>query len=329
MLEFLFFRSFDKLEINDPDYNRGYTVYYKKSPQQTNKKPVLIIYSYISRAYGLNLDEKTSIVTRLLDEGVDVYILDWGNDSFFSCQTDWSTKNYIDKIDIVVQKIKSIHSVDSINAFSICAGTILTLLYLYNHPNNIEKIFFNDLILFFQRDGESKTSLIWLSYLKKMFPYLKLFPEFNMHLVTLYFIMNSTTNSMIAYNNNMIVEESGWMEFYKMLVWAIDQRYVPTKFWFEILDFVEAIISEGEEKQTEYFKTTFDLNPNLKIYNLVAQNDYIVKPSASTLIYGDDKIISSVIYDQEIVESGHFMYARKCSDYTEKFKTKAIKWLSE
>ncbi len=331
MLEYLFLNGFEKLEIqNDPEYKKGYTVYYKKCTDKTKRKnkPVLIVYSYITRAYGLNLDPENSMLKKILDKGGDVYLLDWGNEGMLSHQIGWELKTYVDKIDIVIQKLKKEYKIEKLNLYSICAGTSLLLYYLEKYPNNIHKIFFNDLILFFERDCESKATLILLNRLRKFYgPFLQFIPEFPMHLVTLLFILNSTTPIMIGHVNENVIKESGWEMFNKMLLWAIDQRNFSTSVWFEVLKSVDDVEKMKEEEHTKRLEKVFKQNHGLKFFNLIAQDDYIVKPSTSSIIVNDDQILATDFHRQELTETGHFMFVRKCTKETEHYKDLGIRWL--
>src|SRR5574337_923667 len=40
--------------------------------------PVLIVYAFVNRYYILDLQPDKSVVKKMLDEGLDVYIIDWG-----------------------------------------------------------------------------------------------------------------------------------------------------------------------------------------------------------------------------------------------------------
>ena len=51
---------------------------YRRATPATQPKPLLICYALINRPYILDLQQHKSVVQRYLDEGFDVYLIDWG-----------------------------------------------------------------------------------------------------------------------------------------------------------------------------------------------------------------------------------------------------------
>src|ERR1017187_7910278 len=64
----------------DAVYNRDIlTVYrYRRSTPARYKTPVLLVYSLVNRPTVMDLQPTRSVVETLLNEGLDVYLLDWG-----------------------------------------------------------------------------------------------------------------------------------------------------------------------------------------------------------------------------------------------------------
>ena len=57
------------------------TLYHYKNPSgkaATNKTPMLISYALVNRPYMTDLQENRSTVRGLMEQGLDVYLIDWG-----------------------------------------------------------------------------------------------------------------------------------------------------------------------------------------------------------------------------------------------------------
>ena len=96
---------------------------------------LLIIYAPINRFHILDLNPSKSIVKTLLNNGIDVYLLDWG---YPDKKDDMlALKDYIDYIDDAVNAIiqsKSIttsssSSTTKISILGYCWGGITSLIY--------------------------------------------------------------------------------------------------------------------------------------------------------------------------------------------------------
>lgn len=54
------------------------TLYRYKSEKRSVKTPLLMVYALVNRHDMLDLQPDRSLVRKLLNEGIDVYIIDWG-----------------------------------------------------------------------------------------------------------------------------------------------------------------------------------------------------------------------------------------------------------
>jgi polyhydroxyalkanoate synthase len=53
-------------------------IHYLSVVEKPYPVPVLIVYAFVNRYYILDLQPDKSVVKKLLDEGLDLYIIDWG-----------------------------------------------------------------------------------------------------------------------------------------------------------------------------------------------------------------------------------------------------------
>ncbi len=111
-------------------------MHFKGKPKY--KTPVLISYAYINRPFIMDLYDEVSVVRKLINAGLDVWMIDWGypkrSDKFFKI------KDYIDYIDFCVDFIKSQKGVSHITLHGYCLGATLSIIYSSLNPEKIKNL---------------------------------------------------------------------------------------------------------------------------------------------------------------------------------------------
>ncbi len=111
---------------------------YRPVTEQKVKTPVLIAYGLVGRYTMADLQEDRSLVRNLLNLGVDLYVVDWGNPS----RADrWLTlDDYINGyLGECVEVIRERHGIDSVNLLGICEGGVFTTLLCGAPPRDREE----------------------------------------------------------------------------------------------------------------------------------------------------------------------------------------------
>ncbi|MHB8766560.1 MAG: class III poly(R)-hydroxyalkanoic acid synthase subunit PhaC [Deferrisomatales bacterium] len=116
-------------------------VLYRYTPtvKRPFKIPVLIVYALVNRPYMVDIQEGRSMVQNLLNQGIDVYLVDWG---YPDASERWLTlDDYINGyIDGCVDEIRRRHGLDQINLLSICQGGAFSLCYTALHPEKVKNL---------------------------------------------------------------------------------------------------------------------------------------------------------------------------------------------
>ncbi|WDP91856.1 MAG: class III poly(R)-hydroxyalkanoic acid synthase subunit PhaC [Desulfobacter sp.] len=103
------------------------------------KTPLLVVYALINRETMLDLQPGRSVVERFLDEGIDLYMIDWGypkrKDRFQGF--DDHINGYMNN---VVDFIREKHKVDKINLMGICMGGSFSVMYSALYPEKIKNL---------------------------------------------------------------------------------------------------------------------------------------------------------------------------------------------
>jgi len=114
-------------------------LHYKPTVEKPYPVPVLIVYALVNRYYILDLQPDKSVVRKLLDEGLDVYIIDWGYPT--------GADRYLTLDDYVngymknaVTRVRELSGSDKITLFGVCQGGTLSVMYAALHPENVKNL---------------------------------------------------------------------------------------------------------------------------------------------------------------------------------------------
>jgi len=103
------------------------------------KTPLLVVYALINRETMLDLQPGRSIVENFLNDGIDLYMIDWGyptpKDKFLTI--DDHVNGYMDDI---VDFIRRQHNLPKINLMGICMGGAFSVMYSALHPEKIKNL---------------------------------------------------------------------------------------------------------------------------------------------------------------------------------------------
>ena len=101
--------------------NKAKLYHYQSQAEKKHPVPVLLIYALVNRSYILDLIPGNSFVEYLLDEGFDVYMLDWGVPG--REDKDLSFENYVlDYMPRAVKKVLRNSGAEEFTLFGYCMG---------------------------------------------------------------------------------------------------------------------------------------------------------------------------------------------------------------
>lgn len=113
--------------------------FYKSGRRNKLKTPLLLVYALINRETMLDLQPGRSVVENFLNQGVDIYLVDWGyptrKDRYQGI--DDHVNSYIDEIvDFVCGK----HNVEKVNLMGVCMGGVFSIIYAALHPEKVQNL---------------------------------------------------------------------------------------------------------------------------------------------------------------------------------------------
>lgn len=125
----------------DPVYHEDKLVLHRFRARvaEPAKIPVLIVYALVNRPYMADLQEDRSMIRGLLDQGLDVYLIDWGYPDGADRYLDLDDylNGYVRRcVDFICRE----HHVPNINLLGICQGGTFCLCFSAMHPEKVRNL---------------------------------------------------------------------------------------------------------------------------------------------------------------------------------------------
>ncbi len=104
-----------------------------ESDKRTRRPPLVIVFSIVSRAYILDLRPGHSFIEQMLDEGLDVFLLDWGECDAVDSGNDFEL--YVDRyLPLALERALEVSAAEELDVLGYCFGGVLSLLATAGHP---------------------------------------------------------------------------------------------------------------------------------------------------------------------------------------------------
>lgn len=123
--------------------------------QKQHQTPLVIVYALVNRYHILDIQPHKSWVRNLLNQGYDVYMVDWGTPSNIDKYLGFDdyVNGYIDNcVDFVCNEA----SVNKISMQGYCTGGTLATVYAALHPNKIKNLVATAPVI----DGKRDTTVV-------------------------------------------------------------------------------------------------------------------------------------------------------------------------
>jgi polyhydroxyalkanoate synthase len=152
MEDYVKFRRGVELLLDRPDFSVGTTpsetiytedkmrlIHYLPIVDTPHPVPLLIVYALVNRHYILDLQPDKSVIKKLLEEGFDVYLIDWGYpagaDRYLTL--DDYVNGYINR---AVDTVRERSGLDKITLFGVCQGGTFSVMYAALHPEKVKNL---------------------------------------------------------------------------------------------------------------------------------------------------------------------------------------------
>ncbi|MCX9074781.1 MAG: class III poly(R)-hydroxyalkanoic acid synthase subunit PhaC [Candidatus Methanoperedens sp.] len=146
------FKNGIELFLKPPDFSVGTTpseiiftedkmklIHYIPAVEKPYPVPVLIVYALVNRYYILDLQPDKSVIKKLLDDGFDVYIIDWGYPTGLDMYL--TIDDYVNGyINNAVDKIRERSGFDKVTLLGVCQGGTFSIMYAALHPEKVKNL---------------------------------------------------------------------------------------------------------------------------------------------------------------------------------------------
>ncbi len=133
----------DEIKLETTPYDVAYRedkvrlLHYKPTTEKQLHTPLIIVYALINRYHILDIHPKKSWVRNLLDQGLDVYMVDWGTPTNMDKYLDFD--DYVNGyLDNCVEFVKDEANVDQVSLQGYCTGGTIATIYSSFHPENVK-----------------------------------------------------------------------------------------------------------------------------------------------------------------------------------------------
>ena len=133
----------DEISLETTPHDIAYEVdkvrllHYKPVKKKLHKTPILISYALINRYHILDIHPQKSWVRNLIEQGFDVYMLDWGSPTSMDKYLDFD--DYVNGyLDSCVEFVKDETATEEITLQGYCTGATIATTYAALHPDKVK-----------------------------------------------------------------------------------------------------------------------------------------------------------------------------------------------
>lgn len=298
--------------------------HYKSKSRIKYKTPLLVIYALINRETMLDLQPGRSVVERFLEDGIDLYMIDWGyptrKDRFLDF--DDHINGYIDNI---VDFIRNRSRVDTINLMGICMGGTFSVIYSALHPEKVRNLVTTVTPTNF--DTDKGLLNLWLKKID-VDSFVESQGNLSADLMNLGFLLLNPARLMIdkyvGFMENM--DNKSFVEnFIRMEKWIFDSPDLPGEVFRQ---FVKECYQQNKliQSRLEIGGMLVDLKKiTMPLLNIYGQFDHLVPPESCNQLV---KKVGSKDTEDICLKTGHIgiYVSSKCQEL---FAPKISAWLKQ
>lgn len=289
------FRSYTRmlsfiLSTHLPIDASGYDVVYSKGKVRLlhyrggKGYPILIVYAMINRYHIMDVSKDKSVVRRLIEGGLDVYMLDWGHMGYEDEHL--SLEDYIHMLDEAVDKVREVSNKDRVSMLGYCWGGIVSLIYASLYKQKLNSLIVMAAPIDFDKDDGILA--VWAKAIDAR----RLVEEYghmNGQALDIAFLLRNPVRytAMKYLNLWKRINDRAFVEtFYAVERWLYNTPTVPGRFYEQIIEdlYKGNMLVRG---LLEVDGKRIDLKSiNIPLLTIVAENDDLTAP-ASTLAVND------------------------------------------
>ena len=273
--------------------------------------PVLLAYALVGRYPMIDLEPERSFVRKLLAEGLDVYMVDWGHPTRAHR---WLTiDDYVSGyLDDCVDTVRARHGVDRVDLLGICQGGVFTTCYAALFPHKVRNLVLTVTPIDFHGDRDRPETgagymNLWARAvtpedIDRLVDTVGVAPG---ALVGFAFLMMNPVSNVTKYTTELVDildDEAKLLNFLRMERWIADRPGHPGEVmrqWFKDLYQANKLV-RGElvlgERRVDLGRIT------MPVLNVYAEGDVIIPNACSRGLQG---VFGTTDYSELAVPGGH------------------------
>lgn len=113
--------------------------HYKPLVKKPETVPTLIVYALVNKQYMMDLQTDKSVIRNLLNEGLDLYIIDWGyptNEDMYLNLDDYINGYINDAVDHILEETGQ----PQLNIIGVCQGGTFSVIYTASHQEKVKNL---------------------------------------------------------------------------------------------------------------------------------------------------------------------------------------------
>ena len=263
--------------------------------------PVLICYALVNRPYMMDLQPDRSLIRRLLDRGVDLYLIDWGYpdgaDRFLE------VSDYVQRyLPRCVEVVGQASGHDQVNLLGVCQGGTLSLCYAALEPQRVRNL----ITMVTPVDFRTPENLLtkWSEHvdLSQLASATGNMPGEMLNALFLGLMPFRLTSQKYVDLMDHIDDQHALENFLRMEKWIFDSPDQPGEMFRQFMQWFvkENRLAKGE---LELNGRRVDLEQiAVPVLNIFASQDHLVPPSASKPLKG---LLGTRDYTEHEFRGGH------------------------
>jgi polyhydroxyalkanoate synthase len=277
------------------------------APSDVSKPPMLIVYAMVNRPSILDLHPDTSTIRGLLEQGINVYLLEWKAPTVLHSALGFG--EYLHQsLDHCVDYMRDLSQAPKIDLMGVCQGGVFALCYSAMFPKKIRALVTTVTPVDFHTADD--TLSMWVRYLD-----LEAVCEKGMNLsgamlAQVFLTLKPMTLSIQKYldllDSATIKDSTNGQRmaerFMAMEQWIEDSPDQPGRLFKEFVHqcYQQNALCDGRlvlsEKAIDLRKLT------MPVFNIYASRDHLVPPDSSKAL---SSIVDAGLYEELAVETGH------------------------
>ena len=255
-------------------------LHYKPLTTKQSKTPLVIAYAIINRYHILDIQPKKSWVRNLLEQGIDVYMIDWGTPTNMDKYLDFD--DYVNGyLDHCVEFVKDEASVEQISLQGYCTGGTLATAYISLHPEKIKNFVATAPVIDGWRDTTVVSNLVKHIDVDKMVDEIgNMPPEFMYYCFSILKPFEQGIEKYVKFFKN-IDNESFVDNFLRIEKWLADTPPIPGELFRQ---WIKDIYQENLLIQNKMYvggKHISLKKITMPMFTQVAVGDHLVSPECS------------------------------------------------